>query len=358
MRMIFRSNGRSNSCSNGQTRAGRTPLSLLRATALAASLLLGACGQPARQLATADADRKGADRPLVLTSFTVLADLANNVACGKLRVESITRPGAEIHNYEPTPSDLRRAQDAQLILTNGLNLELWSQKFLDSAKGASRAVVSEGVELIPIREDAGAGKPNPHAWMSPRQAITYVTNIRDAFIRLDPANADTFRLCAADYSAELASLDGELRNQLAQLPPDRRLLVSCEGALSYLAADYKLDEAYLWPVNAESEVTPQRMERVIRTVRERQVPAVFCESTVDDRAQRRVVEETGARFGGGVLRGFSLTTGWPGAQLSRHVAPERQDSGSGFESQWPVLSAASRSTTSRLATTADRRWWM
>jgi manganese transport system substrate-binding protein len=159
-------------------------------------------------------------------------------------------------------------------------------------------VVSEGVELIPIHEDASAGKPNPHAWMSPRQAITYVANIRDAFIRLDPANADTYRRCAAGYTAQLESLDGELREQLAQLPADRRLLVSCEGALSYLAADYKLDEAYLWPVNAESEVTPQRMERVIRTVRERQVPAVFCESTVDDRPQRRVAEETGARFGG------------------------------------------------------------
>jgi manganese transport system substrate-binding protein len=264
-----------------------------RATALAAALLLTACGQP-RGPEGAEAD----GQPLVLTSFTVLADLASNVACGKLRVESITRPGAEIHDYEPTPSDLRLAQDAQLILMNGLNLELWSQRFLDSAKLASRAVVSEGVELIPIREDASAGKPNPHAWMSPRQAITYVANIRDVFIRLDPANADTYRRCAAGYTAQLESLDGELREQLAQLPADRRLLVSCEGALSYLAADYKLDEAYLWPVNAESEVTPQRMERVIRTVRERQVPAVFCESTVDDRPQRRVAEETGARFGG------------------------------------------------------------
>lgn len=294
MPMIFCANGRS----NGQTRARWTPRPLVRATALAASVLLVACGQPPRPQATEGADGPGADRPLVLTSFTVLADLANNVACGKLRVESITRPGAEIHNYEPTPSDLRRAQDAQLVLMNGLNLELWAQRFLDSAKGADQVVVSEGVELIPISEDAGAGKANPHAWMSPQQARTYVANIRDAFIRLDPANADTFRRCAADYTAELEALDGELRQQLAVLPADRRLLVSCEGSLSYLAADYNLDEAYLWPVNAETQVTPQRMERVIRTVRERQVPAVFCESTVDDRPQRRVVEETGARFGG------------------------------------------------------------
>jgi manganese transport system substrate-binding protein len=234
----------------------------------------------------------------VLTSFTVLADMASEVACGQLRVESVTKPGAEIHGYEPTPSDLRRAQDAQLVLVNGLNLELWAQRFLDNASGAERAVVSEGVEVIPISADTAAGKPNPHAWMSPRLARLYVANIRDAFIRLDPANADTYRRCAAAYTAELEALDAELRVQLAAVPEDRRLLVSCEGALSYLAADYGLEEAYLWPVNAETEVTPQRMERVIRIVRERDVPAVFCESTVDDRPQRRVAEETGARFGG------------------------------------------------------------
>ncbi|MCP9928869.1 metal ABC transporter substrate-binding protein [Cyanobium sp. CH-040] len=224
--------------------------------------------------------------------------MASAVACGRLRVESVTRPGAEIHGYEPTPSDLRRAQDAQLVLVNGLNLELWAQRFLDNAGDAQRAVVSEGVEVIPISTDAAAGKPNPHAWMSPRLARLYVANIRDAFIRLDPANAATYRRCADAYTAELEALDTELREQLAAVPQDRRLLVSCEGALSYLAADYGLEEAYLWPVNAESEVTPQRMERVIRTVRERRVPAVFCESTVDDRPQRRVAEETGARFGG------------------------------------------------------------
>jgi manganese transport system substrate-binding protein len=268
-----------------------------RVAALAAALLLVACGQ-LRPGSQGEGPGEADPRPLVLTSFSVLADLASNVACGKLRVESITRPGAEIHGYEPTPGDLRRGQGAQLVLMNGLNLELWSQRFLASAADAEHVVVSEGVELIPISEDAGAGKANPHAWMSPRQARIYVDNIRDAFIHLDPANAETYRRCAADYTAQLEALDGELRAQLAELPADRRLLVSCEGALSYLAADYGLDEAYLWPVNAETEVTPQRMERVIRTVRERQVPAVFCESTVDNRPQRQVAEETGAKFGG------------------------------------------------------------
>lgn len=279
-----------------QHRRGAAPRSRLGA-ALALALVLTGCG-PRAERGAADPSAADAGAPLVLTSFTVLADMASEVACGRLRVESITKPGAEIHSYEPTPSDLRRGQDAELVLVNGLNLELWAQRFLASATTAERAVVSEGVAVIPISADVGAGKPNPHAWMSPLQARTYVANIREAFIRLDPANAATYRRCADGYTAELEALDRELREQLAVLPPERRLLVSCEGALSYMAADYDLEEAYLWPVNAESEVTPQRMERVIRTVRERRVPAVFCESTVDDRPQRRVAEETGARFAG------------------------------------------------------------
>lgn len=284
---------------NHQGRCGASPRRWLGLTLTLALVLVG-CGPRAQRDdrgATA-APAADAGAPLVLTSFTVLADMASEVACGQLRVESITRPGAEIHGYEPTPSDLRRAQGAQLVLVNGLNLELWMQRYLANARGAAQAVVSEGVDVILISDDAAAGKPNPHAWMSPRQARTYVANIRDAFIDLDPANAATYRRCADAYSAELEALDAELREQLALLPAARRLLVSCEGSLSYLAADYGLEEAYLWPVNAETEVTPQRMERVIRTVRERQVPAVFCESTVDDRPQRRVAEETGARFGG------------------------------------------------------------
>jgi manganese transport system substrate-binding protein len=238
----------------------------------------------------------------VLATFTVLADMAQEVACGRLEVHSITKPGAEIHSYEVTPSDLRRAQGTRLLLENGLGLEQWTRRFTDGLEGVTRVILSEGVDPLPIDgEEAGPAahnRPNPHAWMSPRIALIYVANIRDAFIRLDPAGAATYRRCATAYGDRLRALDADLASRLAHLPPDRRLLVTCEGAFSYLARDYRLDEAWLWPVNGDREVTPQRMERVIRTVRQRKVPAVFCESTVDDRAQRRVAAETGARFAG------------------------------------------------------------
>ena len=239
------------------------------------------------------------ERPVVLTTFTVLADMAQQVAGDRLEVRSITKPGAEIHGYEPTPRDLEAAQGVALIVENGLGLERWAQRFV-AAAGSNVPIVtlSDGMEPLPIEGDAAAGKPNPHAWMSPRRAERYVDRLVQAFSRLDPAGAEQFKRSGEAYKQQLKGLDRELRAALATLPPNQRLLVTCEGAFSYLARDYGLDEAYLWPVNAESQVTPRRLARLIDTVKRRRVPAVFCESTVSDEAQREVARATGARFGG------------------------------------------------------------
>ena len=237
-------------------------------------------------------------RPTVLTSFTVLADLARNVAGDRLQVRSIVKPGAEIHGYQPTPSDIERASSADLIVENGLGLELWFRRFTAAAGEVATLTLSEGMQPLLITEDAYAGKPNPHAWMSPQRTIHYVDRLLNAFSDLDPAGAAQFEANAAAYKAELQQLDQELRDALATIPPQRRLLVTCEGAFSYLAQDYGFEEAYLWPVNAESQVTPKRMARLIATVRERDIPTIYCESTVSDKAQREVAAAAGARFGG------------------------------------------------------------
>ena len=246
----------------------------------------------------ASTTREPDSRPRVLTTFTILKDLASNVAGDRLQVESIVRPGAEIHGYQPTPSDIERASGADLIVENGLGLELWAKRFTAAAGDVPTVKLTDGIEPLLISEDAYSGKPNPHAWMSPQQAMAYVDRLVDAFTRLDPEGASTFQANAQAYKEQLIQLDEELKETLATIPAQRRLLVSCEGALSYLASDYGLDEAYLWPVNAESQVTPKRMARLISAVKERQVPAVFCESTVNDQPQREVAAASGARFGG------------------------------------------------------------
>ena len=238
------------------------------------------------------------DKPEVLTTFTVLADLARNVAGDRLKVRSIVKPGSEIHGYQPTPSDIEQASSADLIIENGLGLELWARKFTASAGDIPTLTLSDGMEPLLIAEDAYAGKPNPHAWMSPQRTMAYVDQLERAFGTLDPAGADQFKANAIAYKQRLQRLDQELRSALEAIPANRRVLVSCEGAFTYLAKDYGLEEAYLWPVNAESQVTPKRMARLIETVRDRKIPAVFCESTVSDKAQKQVAAESGARFGG------------------------------------------------------------
>ncbi|MFT4219553.1 MAG: metal ABC transporter substrate-binding protein [Microbacterium sp.] len=266
------------------------------ATAVAVVLvagLLAACAATDKRRELAPDDGK----PVVLTTFTVLADIARNVAGDHLAVESITKAGAEIHGYEPTPGDIARASDADLILDNGLGLELWFAQFVESLD-VPHVVVSDGVEAMDITEDAYAGKPNPHAWMSPVNVQAYVENMVAAFSDLDPEHAAEFAANGAAYQGELYAIQDELVTELSALPENERALVTCEGAFSYLARDAGLTEKYIWPVNAEQQATPQQIVSAIEFVNAADVPAVFCESTVSAGPMRQVVDATGAAFGG------------------------------------------------------------
>ena len=265
---------------------------------LLAVLALAACS-PAPE-APADGRKR------VLTTFTILADMARNVAGDAAVVESITKPGAEIHDYEPTPQDLVKVKDADLVLWNGLGLERWFERFFQQAQGAASAVLSEGIQPMGIGEGPYEGKPNPHAWMSPANALVYVENIRRALSELDPANAAVYAANAAAYAERLRAVEAPVREALAAVPENRRWLVTSEGAFSYLARDFGLKELYLWPINADEEGTPQQVRRVVDTVRAQGIPAVFSESTVSDKPMRQVAKETGARYAG-VLYVDSLT---------------------------------------------------
>lgn len=261
------------------------------ALSLIAAMALTACGAGGTQKADE------ASKPRVLTTFTVLEDIAQNVAGDHIEVDSLTKPGAEIHEYEPTPSDIRKAHDVALILDNGLNLESWFQKFVQDTK-VKHVTVSEGVEVINIAEDAYAGKPNPHAWMSPSNVQVYADNIAKAFAELDPEHADDYRANADKYKQQLQGVRDDLVGSLEGLDQNKRTLVTCEGAFSYLAKDAGLQEEYLWAVNSENQATPSQVAGVIETVKERKVPAVFCESTVSADAMKQVVEATDAEFAG------------------------------------------------------------
>ncbi|UYN99235.1 MAG: metal ABC transporter substrate-binding protein [Devosia sp.] len=238
------------------------------------------------------------ERIKAVTSFTILADMAANVAGDAADVVSLTKPGAEIHNYQPTPGDLLAAQDADLVLWNGLNLEQWFAQFLDNLPDVPDFIVTEGIEPIGIGEGPYEGKPNPHAWMSPDDALIYVANIEKALSTVDPANAEIYAANAAAYSEKIRATVDPIRTAIAAIPEDRRWLVTSEGAFSYLARDFGLKELYLWPINADQQGTPRQVRDVIDAVREHSIPVIFSESTISPRPAEQVARETGIAYGG------------------------------------------------------------
>lgn len=273
-------------CARRARRARAQAVALTCAGALAA----GGCAAPQ---APAVAD----DRLHVVTTFTVLADMVREVGGEHVRVESVTKVGAEIHGYEPTPGDLARAQGADLVIDNGLHLEAWFARFVADLD-APHVTASSGVVPVAITEGAGAGRPNPHAWMSPRAGRSYAHTIGAALADADPAHADAYAARAAAYAERIGRVGDELDRAVRTLPPGARLLVTCEGAFSYLARDAGLAEAYLWPVNAESQATPRSAVAVVEAVRAAAPRALFCESTVSDVTQRQVADETGLPLAG------------------------------------------------------------
>ena len=243
----------------------------------------------------------------VVTTFTVIADMAQHVAGDAAEVVSVTRPGAEIHGYEPTPQDLVRAMDADLILWNGLNLELWFAGFLENLGDLPSATLTDGIDPIAVSSGSYQGKANPHAWMGLDNALIYIDNIEKALTEHDPENAATYAANATAYKAEMKAAIEPLRARIAAIPEDKRWLVTCEGAFSYLARDFGMKELYLWPMNADQMGTPQQVRAVVDGVKEHHIPVVFCESTVNTAPAEQVARETGASYGG-VLYVDSLST--------------------------------------------------
>ncbi len=269
------------------------------ATLLTVALLLTACDNQQDSKSQQQQDDGGStEKPIVVTSFTVIADMARNVAGQSATIFSVTKPGAEIHNYQPTPKDIAGTRGASLVLWNGLGLELWFEKFLQQLDGVSSVVVTEGIEPVDIASGPYSGKPNPHAWMSPTDALVYVDNIAKALGGIDPDNRDQYQANADAYKKEISGVATAIRKELEQIPEEDRWLVSSEGAFTYLTRDFGLKELYLWPINADQQGTPTQVRNVIDTVREHKLPVVFSESTISAKPAQQIARETGAHYGG------------------------------------------------------------
>jgi len=234
----------------------------------------------------------------VVTTFTIFADITKQIAGDKAQVLSITKAGAEIHNYQPTPKDIIKVKGADLILWHGMNLELWFEKFYKNVKKVPRASLTQGITPLSIHGGEYNGKPNPHAWMSANNAYIYIDNITRALVKAAPEHSAFFNDNAKQYKAEIEQITAPFKAKILALPESKRWLVSSEGAFSYLAKDLDLKELFIWPINADSQGTPQQMRRVIDLVNTNNITAVFSESTVSDKPARQIARESSASYGG------------------------------------------------------------
>jgi zinc/manganese transport system substrate-binding protein len=258
--------------------------------ALVALLLLGAW--PARAQAPIE----------VVASFSILGDFVRNVGGGRVSVTTLVGTNSDVHVYTPSPADAKKMSDAKLLIINGLGLEGWLPRLVQSS-GGKAAIVTATAGIAPRRLGSEA---DPHAWQSAANARIYVGNIRDSLIAADPAGAEIYRAGASAYLAKLEALDREVRDAVARIPERRRKVISTHDAFGYFAAAYGI--AFIAPqgVSTESEASARDIAGIITQVRNGKIPAVFLENITDPRLMRRIAAETGARIGG-TLYSDSLT---------------------------------------------------
>jgi zinc/manganese transport system substrate-binding protein len=230
----------------------------------------------------------------IAASTTVLADLARNVGGDHVNVVSLVGPNGDIHSYVPSPADAKNLADAKLVILNGLGLEGSTAQFMRiAAKGAKVLVASDGV--TPLRL---GNSPDPHAWQSVANAKTYVANIRDALIAVDPADRSVFEANAAAYLRRLDALDAEVKAAIATIPPQRRKLVTTHDAFGYLGTAYGVEFIAPHGVSTEAEASARDVAQIIAQIRAQKIPAVFLENVADPRLLERIARESGARIGG------------------------------------------------------------
>jgi zinc/manganese transport system substrate-binding protein len=230
----------------------------------------------------------------VVASFSIIGDFVRNVGGDRISVTTLVGPNGDVHVYTPAPADAKKIADAKLLVVNGLGLEGWLPRLVQSS-GSKAVIVTATDGIKPLRIDQAA---DPHAWQSVVNARIYVGNIRDALVAADPADAAGFRANAADYLAKLDALDREVRSSVAQIPPERRKVISTHDAFGYFAAAYGIEFIAPLGVSTESEASARDIARIITQVRTEKIPAVFLENISDVRLIRRISAETGARVGG------------------------------------------------------------
>jgi zinc/manganese transport system substrate-binding protein len=238
-----------------------------------------------------------AERLNVVASFSILADFVRNVGGDRINLTTLVGPDSDVHVYTPAPGDAKRIAEAKLVIVNGLGLEGWLPRLVQSS-GAKAQIVTASAGIAPLKLGSAA---DPHAWQSVPNARIYVTDIADALAAADPENADVFRAQAKAYLEKLETLDREIREAVAKIPPERRKVISTHDAFGYFAAEYGVQFVAPLGVSTETEPSARDIADIIGQIKAQKIPAVFLENISDDRLIRRIAAETGAKVGGTLI---------------------------------------------------------
>ena len=236
----------------------------------------------------------------VVATNSIIADITKNIAGDKIDLHSIVPVGQDPHEYEPLPDDIKKTTQADLIFYNGINLETggnaWFTKLVQNAKRVENKdyfAVSEGVKVIHLEGEGETGKEDPHAWLNLENGVIYAKNIAKHLIEKDPSNKDFYQKNLDDYVAKLEALDKEAKTKFDAIPEEKKMIVTSEGCFKYFSKAYNVPSAYIWEINTEQEGTPDQIRDLVKKLKGSKVPALFVESSVDDRPMKTISSETG-----------------------------------------------------------------
>lgn len=265
-------------------------------------MLLAGCGKSELGLSPAEpkAEDSASGQLQLVTTYSIIYDLVTKVAGERAAIHSLVPIGADPHTYEPRPSDLQLINAADAVFYHGLNLELWFDRFIESAGGQDKIIiVTDKIEPILLRGGAYDGLPDPHAWLDVKETMKYVETIRDALIELDPEGKEIYQANSANYLRQLEELDGWIRNEVEKIPAERRLLVTTENAFQYFARAYGFSIlGYIYNLAPEEEPSAQQISQLIERIRAENVPAIFIDTTINPRLTEQVASDSGAEIAG------------------------------------------------------------
>lgn len=259
------------------------------------------------------------NRPLVVSTTTIIADIAEELAGDRLEIYCIMPVGGDPHIYKPVPGDARMIARSDLVLVNGLQLEGWLTDLARYAGGAQLMItVSEGI--TPLQDEDRHGEPDPHAWFDVRNMHYYVDNIVRGFIKVDPDGAEMYRERAGAYKNKLDELDAWVREQIETLPRDRRILITSHDAFRYFGEAYGVRVMALQGISTEAQPQTKDVIELVRAVRKYNIPAVFIETSVNPKMLEQIAHDAGARIGGEL---FSDSIGQPGHEGGTYIGMVR-----------------------------------